>query len=75
MIVVGLVIAAVLGPFLVAAVIHHGYAWRNYQAIKAALPPARRAWLSRLGDLVRIVAIAVLAVGILWAWAGQNSGG
>jgi uncharacterized protein YybS (DUF2232 family) len=59
-------ILAIAGPIVVAAWIHHGYAWRNYRTIRAAVPPARRVWLSRLGDLVRVLAIAVVVLALAW---------
>lgn len=72
MIVIGLAIAAILGPIVVAAWIHHGYAWRGYQAAKAAVPPARETWLYRLAGLGKVLLLLALAVGILWAYGGRN---
>jgi hypothetical protein len=42
---------------LAAAWVHHGYAWRNYRATVAAVTPARRVWLSRLGKLIAMVVV------------------
>ena len=54
---------------LVAAWVHHGYALRNYRAAKAAVPPAREQWLSRLGTLVGWVALVAVGVGLFWLLA------
>lgn len=63
-------LAAALGGLVVGlvvrAVIHHGYAWRGYQTARRAVPPARRAWWSRLVQLVGVVVGVGLVLGALY---------
>jgi hypothetical protein len=62
-------IGVLAGGTVVAAWVHHGYSWRNYRATVAAVPPARRSWISRLGQLAAVLAIAALAIGLLYLLA------
>lgn len=59
-VILGVLIGAVLVGSTVAAWVHYTYARTAHRAARAALPIARRARVTRLGALVRAVAVAAL---------------